>query len=134
LLTCSHGIGFGLVERLLNSQTSIFVFAGVRDLSNTTALTDLHALHKVFPNKLQIIQFVAADEESNKAAAKVIEDRFGWVDVVIGNAGISHFYASAKDTPASVMIEHLNVRLLFFRRLHGYLPDVDVTRSTPSAS
>jgi NAD(P)-dependent dehydrogenase (short-subunit alcohol dehydrogenase family) len=111
-LNCLHATGFGLVERLLQVQTNIFVFAGVRDLSNNNALIDLHALQKAHPNKLQIIQFVA-DEESNKAAAKVIEGRFGWVDVVIGNAGISYFYASARDTPASVLSEHLNVRVLY---------------------
>ena len=57
--------------------------AGARDPS-TKELADLVTSHpdKVFPVKLE-----SADEASNKAAAKFIEDKAGKLDVVIANAG-----------------------------------------------
>jgi NAD(P)-dependent dehydrogenase (short-subunit alcohol dehydrogenase family) len=80
----NRGIGLALVKELLSGTKDTHVFAGVRSPSNATELKKIETSH---PGKLTIVHFVAADEENNKAAAKVLADKFGYVDVVIGNAG-----------------------------------------------
>ena len=82
----NRGIGLALVKELLSGTKDTHVFAGARSLSNATALKELEASH---PGKLTIVPFIAADVENNKAAAKVVADKFGYVDVVIGNAGVA---------------------------------------------
>jgi NAD(P)-dependent dehydrogenase (short-subunit alcohol dehydrogenase family) len=82
----NRGIGLALVKELLSGTKDTHVFAGARSPSNATALKEIETNH---PGKLTIVPFVAADEENNKAAAKIVADKFGYVDVVIGNAGVA---------------------------------------------
>jgi NAD(P)-dependent dehydrogenase (short-subunit alcohol dehydrogenase family) len=79
-------IGLGLVERLLSKHASsdIAIFATARDPAKANALV---ALQKKHPSKLFIVPYDAEDRQSAKAVAKQVEERFGWVDVVVGNAG-----------------------------------------------
>jgi hypothetical protein len=79
-------IGLGLVEGLLSKHASsdIAIFATARDPAKANALA---ALQKKHPNKLFIVPYDAGDRQTAKAVAKQIEERFGWVDVVVGNAG-----------------------------------------------
>jgi NAD(P)-dependent dehydrogenase (short-subunit alcohol dehydrogenase family) len=84
----NRGIGLALAAEILSNTTSaakdVHVFAGARSPSSAKALQELQSR---YPGKLSIVAFVAADEENNKAAAKIVQEKFGWVDVVIGNAG-----------------------------------------------
>jgi NAD(P)-dependent dehydrogenase (short-subunit alcohol dehydrogenase family) len=78
-------IGLGLVEVLLSKHSSsdVAIFAAARDLAKADALTELQ---KKYP-KLFLVAYDAEDKESAKKAAKEVESRFGWVDIVIANAG-----------------------------------------------
>jgi NADP-dependent 3-hydroxy acid dehydrogenase YdfG len=56
----------------------------------------LESLQKKYPGKIFIVALDVVDQESNKAAAKVLEEKFGYVDVVIANAGMSSRVLSFK--------------------------------------
>jgi NAD(P)-dependent dehydrogenase (short-subunit alcohol dehydrogenase family) len=74
-----------LTHYLAVNRTDVFIFAGVRVPSEAR---DLRALQDKYPEKVCIVQNDAADTESSKIGAKIVEERFGWIDVVIGNAGM----------------------------------------------
>jgi NAD(P)-dependent dehydrogenase (short-subunit alcohol dehydrogenase family) len=79
-------IGLSLVEVLLSKHASsdVAIFAAVRDPAKVDALIELQ---KKYPKKLFLVTYDAEDKESAKKAAKEVESRFGWVDIVIANAG-----------------------------------------------
>jgi NAD(P)-dependent dehydrogenase (short-subunit alcohol dehydrogenase family) len=87
-----HGIrslktltGLGLVQVFASKYgPNVAIFAGARAPSKAS---ELEALQKQYPGKIFIVAHDAGDQESNKAAAKVVEDKFGYVDVVVANAG-----------------------------------------------
>ena len=89
-------LGLGLVTQILQAHDSAFVYAGVRNPDNASALKDLEAKH---PTRVAVVKCVSADVESNTAVGKKIEKRHGRVDTVIANAGESmvsfiYFYDS----------------------------------------
>jgi NAD(P)-dependent dehydrogenase (short-subunit alcohol dehydrogenase family) len=122
----NRGIGLALVAEILSSANSaakdVHVFAGARSPSSAKALQELQSR---YPGKLSIVPFVAADEENNKAAAKIVQENFGWVDIVVGNAGktialsfanrimlifligINDYMGTVEETPAEQMNNHL---------------------------
>ncbi|KAF8873594.1 hypothetical protein CPB84DRAFT_1798234 [Gymnopilus junonius] len=97
--------GLALVAELIKKQ-NVYVFAAARHTSPT--LKDLSIKHS---DKVSIIPFVAADDSSNKAAAKIVGDKFGRVDVVLGVAGISNFMGTVEETPAEQMNEHYKINV-----------------------
>ncbi|KXN87625.1 Norsolorinic acid ketoreductase, partial [Leucoagaricus sp. SymC.cos] len=74
--------GLALVTELVKTKYDVHIFAAARTPS--AALNELETKH---PDKVSIVHFVAADEASNKAAAKIVGDRFGRVDTVLAVAG-----------------------------------------------
>ncbi|KAJ3561791.1 hypothetical protein NP233_g9977 [Leucocoprinus birnbaumii] len=102
----NRGIGLALIEGLLKSKSDIYIFAAAR--SSTPGLSSLVAEH---PDKLSIVNFVAADEASNKAAAGVVEEKSGRVDVVLGVAGISDFMGTVDETPVDALEEHFRINV-----------------------
>jgi NADP-dependent 3-hydroxy acid dehydrogenase YdfG len=64
----------------------VAIFAGARSPSKSG---DLLALEKKYPGKIFPITHDVSDETSSQAAAKIVQEKFGYVDVVIGNAGTS---------------------------------------------
>jgi hypothetical protein len=80
--------GLGIARALLAKHRSdpVAIFAGVRSPSGAT---ELQALQSQYPERLFIVAYDAQDSSTAGAAAKVIEEKFGWVDVVVANAGVS---------------------------------------------
>ena len=75
----------GLVQVFASKhEPNVAIFAGARTPSKAT---ELGALQKKYPGKIFIVAHDAGDEESNKAAAKVVQEKFGYVDIVVANAG-----------------------------------------------
>lgn len=79
-----RGIGLALIAKLASDPSNI-VFAGVRDVD----LDVNHALARLVAEKpqVQLIKISSSNKEDNLAAAKVIDEKFGKVDVIIANAG-----------------------------------------------
>lgn len=83
----TRGIGFALVEQL-STRPDTVVYAGTRSLPlpNASQLAQLAAKH---PEVVIPIKINSADEADNVAAAEVIKAKYGYVSVVIANAGRS---------------------------------------------
>ncbi|KAF8623181.1 hypothetical protein AX17_007506 [Amanita inopinata Kibby_2008] len=96
----NRGIGFALVNEIVSKQSNVFVYAGARNPSGATALNELTAKH---PGKIQVVKYVAADVESNKAIAQTIQEKHGYVDTVIANAGIGNYFGRVDETPVENM-------------------------------
>ena len=80
-----RGIGFALVEKLASNPNNI-VFAGVRNLN----LDAYHALARLVAEKgdtVQLIELSSANKDNNTAAAQLIKEKYGKIDVIIANAG-----------------------------------------------
>jgi hypothetical protein len=82
--------GLGLVEALVlkyaanATDSEIAIFAGARNPSKSEGLT---TLQRKYPNKIFPVTHVAEDEKSTEEVVKIVKDKFGYADVVIGNAG-----------------------------------------------
>jgi NAD(P)-dependent dehydrogenase (short-subunit alcohol dehydrogenase family) len=81
-----NDIGAGLVDAIASKYANVAIIAGARSPSKSD---DLLALEKKYPGKIFPIVHDASDEASSQAAATVVKEKFGYVDVVIGNAGTS---------------------------------------------
>ena len=78
--------GLGLVEQILEKHHDAFVYAGVRDPSQSSALEDIE---KKYCDRIVIVKCVSAYVEGNATLAKEIEERHGRVDTVVANASMS---------------------------------------------
>ena len=76
----------GLVEAVASKNADVAIFAGARNPSKSDALV---TLEKKYPGKIFLVTRDAGDEASSQAAAKIVEEKFGYADVIIGNAGAS---------------------------------------------
>ncbi|PPQ65119.1 hypothetical protein CVT24_003010 [Panaeolus cyanescens] len=101
----NRSIGLALVKELVK-KSDVFVFAGARKLSPS-----LEEVISSNSDKVAFVTYVAADEVSNQNAAKVVGDKFGRVDVVLGVAGISDYMGPAEETPAAAFNEHFRVNV-----------------------
>lgn len=79
-----RGIGLEFVKQLLN-RPSTHVLAAVR---NITTATELHALEKQFPGRLNIISIDVSSAASIEGGVKEVEKLVGVIDVLINNAGV----------------------------------------------
>ena len=70
----------------LTQRDNVVVFAGVRDLSNATAL---HELAGKRPGKLHILELTSCNQAEHAAAVAHIKEVVGRLDVIIANAGTS---------------------------------------------
>ena len=81
----ARGIGFALVTQL-SSSTNNLVFAGVRALPLEES-SQLAQLVRAKPNIVFPILISSANEADNRAAARVVKDKAGRIDVIIACAG-----------------------------------------------
>ncbi|KAF9443951.1 NAD(P)-binding protein [Macrolepiota fuliginosa MF-IS2] len=129
----NRSIGLALVTELVKTKPNVYVFAAAR--TSTPALKELAANH---PDKISVVHFVAADEASNRAAAKVVDDKFGRVDTVLGVAGISDFMGTAEETPADLMNEHYKINvtgiLVLYQAFAPLLRKSDAPKFIPFSS
>ncbi|KAF8970822.1 hypothetical protein BDZ97DRAFT_1788873 [Flammula alnicola] len=118
----NRGIGLGLVNELVSKNPEAIVFAGARDPSKATSLQELASK---FPGKIEIVKFVSGDVEGNQAVAKQINEKYGHVDVVVANAGISNYVAPAVETSVEAFREHFEVNvtgvLVLFQAVYDVL-------------
>jgi NAD(P)-dependent dehydrogenase (short-subunit alcohol dehydrogenase family) len=82
-----RGIGFSLVEELANRPNTI-IFASVRTVPLKTD-EQLAILAAKYPGVVVPIKLTSGGEADNQAAAQLIKDNIGKVDVIIACAGKS---------------------------------------------
>ncbi|KAF8623184.1 hypothetical protein AX17_007509 [Amanita inopinata Kibby_2008] len=118
----SRGIGLALVTTLASKHPTAFIYAGARDPSSATSLNQLAALH---PSRIQVIKYLSASEENNKAVAQLIKDKHGHLDCAIANAGMGDHWESVMNTPPQVMLDFYKTNvtgsLILFQSLQSLL-------------
>jgi NAD(P)-dependent dehydrogenase (short-subunit alcohol dehydrogenase family) len=84
-------VGLGLIEVLLSKHATsdIAIFATARNPAKADALIALQNKH---PKSLFVVAYNVEDREGAKTVAKEVESRFGWVDIVVANAGELGFW------------------------------------------
>lgn len=80
----NRGIGLRFVQQLAARPNTV-VFAGARSLPN--ADSDLGKLAAEYPENVIPLVISSANEEDNAAAAEVVKNKTGKLDVLIANAG-----------------------------------------------
>jgi len=80
----NRGIGLGLVRYILEENEHDIIFAGTRDPAKSQ---DLNELASKKEGRLFVLELSSESEEQAKAAAQIVKDTVGHVDVVIANAG-----------------------------------------------
>ena len=83
--TLRTGIGFGIITALVK-RPNVYIYAGARSPSTATQLNELASAH---PGVLEVVQLASASVPDAEAIAKLIEAKFGKLDVIIANAGWS---------------------------------------------
>jgi NADP-dependent 3-hydroxy acid dehydrogenase YdfG len=78
--------GLGFVNEIVHKHKNAIVFAGARNPASATALHDLAKKHA---GRIHVVKLVSPDLEGNKAVAQEIKEKYGHLDVVIANAGLS---------------------------------------------
>jgi NAD(P)-dependent dehydrogenase (short-subunit alcohol dehydrogenase family) len=79
----ARGLGLALVQKLAQDPTNVIV-AGDTNLAKDHPLSLLIAEK---PEAIVLVKITSADEADNAAAAEVVKEKFGKVDVIIANAG-----------------------------------------------
>ena len=102
----NRGIGFEITK--LAASRKHVVYAGVRDPSKADALNQFAVQN---PN-VRVIQLRSASVSDAEAAAKVIEQTTGGIDVVIANAGIANNWQRATNVEINAVLEHYKVNAL----------------------
>jgi len=110
----NRGIGLGLVRYILEENEHDIVFAGTRD---PTKSNDLNELASKKEGRLFVLELSSESEEQAKAAAQVVKDKIGHVDVVIANAG-KLGKALAVPNPNELISQRSRYCQLFRTRLH----------------
>ena len=75
------------VEQIASKDPSAFIYAGARTPTGLGA-TKLEDVSRKYPGRIEIVKFVAGDNEGNKSMAKIIKEKHGRLDIVIANAGV----------------------------------------------
>ncbi|EFY84277.1 hypothetical protein J3458_021448 [Metarhizium acridum] len=83
------GIGFETVKALIKSTKDDYhIFVGGRTLAKASAAMDqLKDLLAPSSTTAEAIQVDVTDDESIQKAVEYVEHRFGWLDILINNAG-----------------------------------------------
>ncbi|KAF9474780.1 NAD(P)-binding protein [Pholiota conissans] len=108
----NRGIGLALVDAIVSKYPTSFVYAGVRDPSLAKSTAQLDGLIAKYPGRVEVVKCVSADKEDNDALAKQIGQRWGRIDVVIANAGISNSVSKVHETPIAQFEDHFSINVL----------------------
>lgn len=82
--------GLALVADIAEKFPSAVIYAGARDSSSASQLKELAVK---YPGRIEVVKYVSGDKEGNESLAKEIGDKYGRVDVVIANAGMSFAFS-----------------------------------------
>ncbi|KAF9465124.1 NAD(P)-binding protein [Collybia nuda] len=125
----NRSLGLAFVNEIASRHTDVAIFAGARD---PDAATSLKELQEKYPGKIHIVKFVAGDVETNQALAKLIKEKYGYVDIVIPNAATATYMGMVLETPPDVMLEHFQANavgnLVLFQATHDLLK---ASKATP---
>jgi NAD(P)-dependent dehydrogenase (short-subunit alcohol dehydrogenase family) len=100
--------GPSVIQHLV-ARENVVVFAGARDPTKATALTDLAVQHK---GKLYVVKLTSASETDNRAAVEEIKRIVGRLDVVVANAGIASDNKIVAEASQENMLTHFTVNVL----------------------
>ncbi|KAJ3501770.1 hypothetical protein NLJ89_g9192 [Agrocybe chaxingu] len=125
----NRGIGLGLVNEIVTRHEDAVVYAGVRDPAKATALQETSTK---FPGKVEIVKLISADEQTHKDVAKMIQEKHGYVDVVIANAAVSDARGAVGMLQIDALRKHFEVNatgvIVLFQAV---LPLLEASKSTP---
>ncbi|ORY24891.1 hypothetical protein BCR39DRAFT_486013, partial [Naematelia encephala] len=103
----NRGIGFGLVK-LLAGRPDAFVYAAVRNPTKSAELVDLANSFK----NIRVLKADVVDEKELKAAAQIIANESGHIDVIFANAGISEGFNKVAAAPLETYRKNFDVNTL----------------------
>lgn len=116
----NRGIGFEIVKFAANR--GYIVFAGVRDPSKASALSQLA---NQYDHRIHLVKLTSASVSDADAAAKLVQDTTGGLDVVIANAGIANNWQPIEDVDIASVREHFEVNtvgaIILFQALYPLL-------------
>jgi NAD(P)-dependent dehydrogenase (short-subunit alcohol dehydrogenase family) len=85
------GLGFQIIRALCSSDKIYTILLGGRSLDKAQNAVD--AIVKEFPStssKLSALQIDIEDDESIQKAFEEVKSKFGGIDMLVNNAGMSH--------------------------------------------
>jgi NAD(P)-dependent dehydrogenase (short-subunit alcohol dehydrogenase family) len=86
MLGANSGIGYDTVKALVSASTSYHIIMACRSAENAAkALSEIQATSP--ESSLSTVQLDVTDHASINQAAKIIDDEFGRLDILINNAG-----------------------------------------------
>ena len=116
----NRGIGFEIVK--FAASRGYIVFAGVRDPSKASALSQLAGQ---YDHQIHVVKLVSTSASDAAAAAKIVQDTTGGLDVVIANAGIANNWQPIEDVDIASVLEHFEVNtvgtIVLFQALYSLL-------------
>ncbi|GAA5823371.1 hypothetical protein JCM3770_006843 [Rhodotorula araucariae] len=104
----SRGIGLGLAT-IFAKRPNTLVFAGARTPEKADAL---NALAKETQGRLVVVKLDVHSDEDHAAAAKLVKEKAGKVDVVIANAGIAEGMAPVATADVNEFRRHHETNVL----------------------
>jgi len=102
-------VGYALAGAVASKHSDVIVLATARNPSDAKDLKQLSERH---PGKIEILQYVVDDLEQNRSLAKTIQEKYGYLDVVIANAATGTYLGAAEETPIEVFRDHLNINVV----------------------
>ncbi|MBM7645556.1 NAD(P)-dependent dehydrogenase (short-subunit alcohol dehydrogenase family) [Scopulibacillus daqui] len=88
VLVTGASSGFGLLTSIALAKQGFYVLAGIRDLSKKGELQEKAAAEGV-ENNIEYLLLDVTKESDIAQAAEIVENQFGYLDVLINNAGIA---------------------------------------------
>jgi norsolorinic acid ketoreductase len=129
----NRGIGYEIVKALASRPDTV-IFAGVRNPATTT---DLNEIASGNPN-VHVLKMESTSVEDAKAAAKVVEEVSGGLDVVIANAGMLGNMDPIVKVDTDSVTDHLKVNavgpIILFQALHPLLLKRNTRKFVPISS
>ena len=114
----TQGLGTQTVRRL--SALGWTVWLGARDIALGTRLAD------EIDGDVRAVQLDVTDDASVDAAARMIDEHSGQLDVLVNNAGISGGMLAPRETTAADFLRVYGVNVLGpVRTTHAFLPLLD---------
>ncbi|TNY23175.1 hypothetical protein DMC30DRAFT_444565 [Rhodotorula diobovata] len=111
-----RGIGLGLTSTLA-ARPDVLVFAGARAPEKADAL---NALAKE-TGRVVVVKIDTTSDEDHKAAAELVKEKAGRVDVVIANAGIAEGWGPIATAPLDLYTRHFETNVVGPLRLYQSL-------------
>ncbi|BGP36384.1 hypothetical protein JCM10449v2_000285 [Rhodotorula kratochvilovae] len=123
----SRGIGLGLAT-IFAKRPDTLVFAGARTPEKADAL---NTLAKETQGRVVVVKLDALSDEDHAAAAQLVKEKAGKVDIVIANAGIAEGIAPIAEVAPSEFRRHHETNVLGPLRLFQAFAPLLAAAPTP---